>query len=383
MRVLIVTGSSGGHIFPAIALADSLKNSAQEVLLVLPQKIRHVADTRAIPISAGCKPVADTRAIPISAGCLAPEEIKYIHAGFLSFNLSRKNILGFWFFLWGAWESFRIIIKFKPDVVVGFGSLNTVALIFWAWLFRIRTIIHEQNVICGRANKLLAKLVDRVAVSFSQTRCGLNIAGEKIALTGNPLRRDLVRLDKKEALDFFKFKEEKFTILIMGGSQGSHRLNAACLEALVAHQKNDDLQVIHISGTQDFSRLAAGYAASRLTYKLFDFFSQMQYVYSVADLIICRAGATTIAELQKFRIPAILIPYPFAYAHQSANAQVLKNIGAAEVLLDADLNVGRLKERLQEYFCNKEQLKAMQEAYQKLPVLDATAMLANEVLSLK
>ncbi|MDP2927381.1 MAG: undecaprenyldiphospho-muramoylpentapeptide beta-N-acetylglucosaminyltransferase [Candidatus Omnitrophota bacterium] len=357
MRVLIVTGSSGGHIFPAIALSDSLKNSGQEVLLVLPQKSRKDK-------------------IPI-----APGQIKYIPAAVLNFNLSSKNILGLWFFLWGAWESLRIIIKFKPDVVVGFGSLNTLALIFWAWLFRIKTIIHEQNVICGRANRLLAKLVDRVAVSFSQTRDGLNIAGEKIVLTGNPLRRDLVRLDKKEALDFFKFKEGKFTILITGGSQGSHRLNAVCLEVLSAHQKKDDLQVIHISGTQDFSWLAAGYASSTLTYKLFDFLSQMQYAYSLADLIICRAGATTIAELQKFRIPAILIPYPFVYAHQLANAQVLENLKAALIIHDQELTPDKLRGKFTELLADPQKLESMRQAYTQLQVFDATQLLAKEVLT--
>ena len=358
MRVLIVTGSSGGHIFPALALADSLKNSGHQVQLVLPQ---------------------DERKNRVSIDFAHTE---YIHAARLDFSLNKRNLLGIYFFLWGAWESLRIIIKFKPLVVVGFGSLNSICLVFWAWLFRIKTIIHEQNVICGRANRLLSKLVDRVVVSFSETGHYLNISGNKIVLTGNPLRRDLVRLERKEALDYFKFKEGKFTILITGGSQGSHRLNAACLEALSIYQKKPDLQVIHICGPQDFIWLVKEYTGTILTYKLFDFFVAMQYAYSAADLIICRAGATTIAVLQKFRVPAILVPYPFAYAHQLANAKVLENIGAAEVLLDTDLTADKLKVRLQEYFCNNEKLKAMQMAYQKFPVLDATAMLVNEVLKI-
>ncbi|MFH1191572.1 MAG: undecaprenyldiphospho-muramoylpentapeptide beta-N-acetylglucosaminyltransferase [Candidatus Omnitrophota bacterium] len=359
MRVLIVTGSSGGHIFPAIALLDSLNNSGQEALLVLPQKIHQDE-------------------IPV-----APGQVKYIPAANLSFNLNRKNIFGFYFFLAGAWASLRIIVKFKPDLVVGFGSLNTVALIFWAWLFRIKTMIHEQNVICGRANKLLVKLVDKVAVSFSQTRNYLNIAPHKIILTGNPLRRGLSRMDKKKAGFFFKFKEGKFTILIMGGSQGAHRINAACLEVLSAYQKKDDLQVIHICGTQDFTWLAAEYAVLPLAYKLYDFFHQMEYAYSAADLVICRAGATTIAEIQKFNLPALLIPYPFAYAHQLANAQVLADVGAAEIMLDAELSADKLKESLQAYFCNHEKLKEMQKAYQGLPALNATERLSSEVLKLK
>ena len=358
MRVLIVTGSSGGHIFPALALADSLKNSGQNVLLVLPED-------------------EGKNKIPIDFA-----QIKYIRAAKLSFSLNKKNILGVYFFLLGAWQALRIIINFKPLVVVGFGSLNCISLVFWAWLFRVKTIIHEQNVVCGRANRLLSKLVDKVAVSFSKTRNYLDISGEKIVLTGNPLRKDLVPLDKKAALDYFKFKEGKFTILIIGGSQGAHRLNAACFESLSIYQQKDDLQIIHVSGIQDFSWLKGQYACTNLAYKLFDFLAAMRYAYSASDLIICRAGATTIAELQKFRVPALLIPYPFAYAHQSANAQILENIGAAEVLLDSGLSADKIKERLQEYFCNNEKLKAMQEAYKKLPVLDATTMLANEVLNL-
>ena len=359
MRVLIVSGLSGGHIFPALALAEALKNSGHKVQLVLPREDRQ-------------------QRIPVDFA-----QTEYIHAAKINFNLNKKNIINVYFFFWGAWQSLRIIIRFKPLVVVGFGSLNSVNLVFWAWLFRIKTIIHEQNVICGRANKFLSKLVDKVAVSFSQTRNHLGICDEKIIFTGNPLRSNLVQLEKKEALDYFKFKEGKFTILITGGSQGSHKLNAVCLEALSIYQKKIDLQVIHICGTQDLTWLAKEYAGMILTCKLFDFLAAMQYAYSAADLIICRSGATTVAELQKFRVPAILVPYPFAYAHQSANAQVLKNIGAAELFCDADLSAEKLNERLQEYFCDNGKLQAMRKAYQKLPFFNATAMLANEVLKLK
>lgn len=358
MRILIVTGLSGGHIFPALALADSLKNSNHKVQLVLP------ADGRKNRIPVDFRPT------------------EYIQGARLGFSLNKKNILGVYFFLCGAWQALRMIIKFKPLVVVGFGSLNSLSLIFWAWLFRIKTIIHEQNVVCGRANRLLSKLVDKVAISFSQTRNYLDVSAEKIVLTGNPLRKDLVCRERKEAIEFFKLKEGKFTILITGGSQGAHRLNTACLEALSTYQNKTDLQVIHICGAQDFSWLLAKYTSLTLTYKLFDFFSFMQYAYSAADLIISRAGATTIAELQKFKVPAILVPYPLAYAHQLANAQILKNIGAAEILLDADLSAKKIKEILQEYFGNNEKLTTMQKAYQKLPVLDATVLLENTVLNL-
>jgi len=358
MRVLIATGSSGGHIFPALALADSLKDSGAGLLLVLPKKSK---DNN---ISIGSAPV------------------KYIRSAALSFNLSGKNIAGACSFLLGAWEGMLIILKFRPDVVVGFGSLNTVALIFWAWLFRIKTMIHEQNVIPGKANRLLVKLVDRVAVSFSQTKNYLHITAEKIVLTGNPLRKDLLPMDRKQALDFFKFKEGKFNILITGGSQGSAKLNSVCAEAIAAYQKKADLQLIHISGVQDFSSLKIKYDSWGLAYRLFDFFPAMQYAYSVADLVICRSGATTIAELQKFAIPAVLVPYPFAYAHQEANARVLADPGAALIIKDTELSAEKLTVKLDEFLANPDELKAMRRAYARFQVPDAASCLAREVLNL-
>jgi UDP-N-acetylglucosamine--N-acetylmuramyl-(pentapeptide) pyrophosphoryl-undecaprenol N-acetylglucosamine transferase len=359
MRVLIVTGSSGGHIFPALALAESLKSRSNELLLVLPKKSQGNSIT------------------------IEFVDVKYIYAATLGFKLNSKNIVGLFCFLAGAWEGLLIILKFKPDVVVGFGSLNTIALIFWAWLFRIKTIIHEQNVIPGRANCLLAKLVDKVAVSFSQTNNYLNVADEKIVLTGNLVRNSLIKINRKQALDFFKFKEGKFNILITGGSQGSAKLNSVCLQALAAFQNKEKLQIVHIVGSGDSALLKTKYDAANLDYRLFEFSSQMQYAYSFADLIICRSGASTVAELAKFRVAAILVPYPFAYAHQLANAKILEDIGAAEVLLDADLTFQKLNDKLQTYCFNDEKLKKMQEAYQKILVLDAATNLANAVLTLK
>lgn len=358
MRVLIVTGSSGGHIFPALALIDSLKDSCGEVLLVLPEKSKN------------------------SFNLIISAQVKYIPAADLGLNLNSRNIRGAYLFLLGVWESLRIVIKFKPDVVVGFGSLNTVALIFWAWLFRIKTIIHEQNVIPGRANRLLAKLVDRVAVSFSRTNNYLNISSEKIVLTGNPLGKDMIRINRELALDYFKFNQGKFNILITGGSQGSHKLNSVCFEAISASKRKDDLQVIHISGAGDFSTLKERYAALSLTCKVFDFSFAMQYAYSVADLVICRSGATTLAELQRFAIPAILIPYPFAYAHQEANARVLEDLKAALVINDEELTAEKLTLLLDEFLINPDKLKSMRSAYAPEQTPPAASLLAREVLSL-
>ncbi|MFA5223725.1 MAG: UDP-N-acetylglucosamine--N-acetylmuramyl-(pentapeptide) pyrophosphoryl-undecaprenol N-acetylglucosamine transferase [Candidatus Omnitrophota bacterium] len=358
MRVLLVTGSSGGHIFPALALMDCLKSSGADLLMVLPKKDNGVK--------------------------VNPESgrISYIHSSDLSLKLSSKNIRGVFFFLVGAWEGLKIIIKFKPDAVIGFGSLNTVALLFWAWLFRIRTLIHEQNVIPGRANRLLAKIADKVAVSFPQTGSYLGVSPDKIIVTGNPLRKAMVSLDRKEALDFFNFKEGKFNILITGGSQGSHKLNTVLSAALSDCRCKDDLQIVHIAGVNDFALIEQAYMRYGLAHKVFEFLPSMQYAYSIADLVICRAGATTISELQKFRLPALLIPYPFAYAHQSANAGVLEGDGAALVVRDDDLSVDKIKVVLEGFLKDRQKLERMRQAYGLSQAKDACSLLAGEVLSL-
>ena len=357
MRILIGSGSSGGHIFPAIALADELKNSKVEVLLVLPRKALKLKGWRA------CGPV------------------EYIHGANLTFKINRSNIVGLGLLLWGGWESLLKVIKFKPDVAVGFGSLNTLALMFWAWLFRIKTIIHEQNVIPGKANRLLSKFVDKVAVSFKQTANFLKIPQGKIVLTGNPLRKSLVKIDKLKSLDFFGFQEGKFNILITGGSQGAHKLNSACLQALLNCPDRDRLQVIHISGEADFAQLKRDYAASNIRHQVFDFFPEMQYAYSLADLVICRAGATTIAELQKFGLAALLVPYPFAYAHQWHNAKVLEAAGAAEIIPEDGSLAESLQAKLEQLIRNGQKLAAMRQGY-LAPKLDAACALAREVLNL-
>jgi UDP-N-acetylglucosamine--N-acetylmuramyl-(pentapeptide) pyrophosphoryl-undecaprenol N-acetylglucosamine transferase len=337
---------------------ERLKDSGADVLAVLPKKDN------------GIKIAAE------SGG------IRYIQASDLSLKLSSKNIKSVFLFLIGAWEGLEIIIKFKPDVVIGFGSLNTLALLFWAWLFRKKTLIHEQNVIPGKANRLLAKFVDKVAVSFSQTSDYLKIPRERIILTGNPVRKGLVKLNRKVALDFFGFKEDKFNILITGGSQGSHKLNTVCSAAFSACRQKDTLQLVHISGAGDFMLVEHAYAQAEVTHKVFEFFSDMQYAYSMADLVICRSGASTIAELEKFSLPALLIPYPFAYAHQSANAGVLEGYGAALIIRDDDFNSEKLGEVIEGFLNDRQKLNTMRQAYNRNKIQDACGLLAQEVLNL-
>ena len=320
MKILVVSGSSGGHIFPALSFIAALKEKQKdtEALLVLPRRARE-------------KQV-----------CVKGVPLRYISTAQINFSFDRRNIPACFGYLKGVAESFFIISEFKPDLVAGFGSIDSIPCLMLAWLFRIRTLIHEQNVVPGRANRLLAKFADKIAVSNALTGQRFNVNASKIVLTGNPIRTELVRVDRKRALDFFGL-EDKFTVLVTGGSQGSSRINQYFFKAVEGLAQ---LQVIHICGAPDAARLKEDYKGARIEARILPFLKEMHYAYSAADLVVCRGGATTIAELCHFALPAIIIPYPYAYAHQLENAKILEKQGNALVVPDKDLDMGALTEKL-------------------------------------
>jgi UDP-N-acetylglucosamine--N-acetylmuramyl-(pentapeptide) pyrophosphoryl-undecaprenol N-acetylglucosamine transferase len=192
------------------------------------------------------------------------------------------------------------MFEFRPDIVIGFGTIDCLPLLLLAWIFRVKTLIHEQNVLPGRANRLLARFSDRIAISFEETREHLAAYEKKIVLTGNPIRKELEKIDRLKALGFFGFKEDKFTILVMGGSLGSQRINAAFLKAASLLTDTSGLQVIHITGIKDCELIKARYKDLNIESRVFGFLNSMQYAYSACDLVISRAGATSVTEIMFF-----------------------------------------------------------------------------------
>jgi UDP-N-acetylglucosamine--N-acetylmuramyl-(pentapeptide) pyrophosphoryl-undecaprenol N-acetylglucosamine transferase len=348
MKILAVAGASGGHIFPAISFFEALKKEHADfkTILVIPRR--------------GAK-------IQIAAGEF---NIKYISIFPVNLSFTRSNFIALLNLFKGLLQSLKLIFGFRPDIVIGFGGLESIPLLFFAWIFRLKTLIHEQNVLPGRANRLLAKFVDKVAISFIETKNYLKIFPDKIVLTGNPVLERLKPVTKKEALEFFGFNENKFTILALGGSQGSHSINSAFLGAVVSLEKNYKIQVIHISGAADYDFLSARYngLSSIVKTKIFSFLKEMQYAYSACDLAVTRAGATTIAELLLFRVPAVIIPYPYAYNHQLENAKIIEKIGAAVVIEDNEAMNMKLKNILDEFVNNPDKIKAMKDNFNNYDV---------------
>jgi UDP-N-acetylglucosamine--N-acetylmuramyl-(pentapeptide) pyrophosphoryl-undecaprenol N-acetylglucosamine transferase len=358
MRVLVVSGASGGHIFPALGLLDALKEKDKNVesLLILSRK----------SLQSGIK--------------IQGYNVGYISLSSVRLSLDSGNLLAIYNCFRGTLESFSAILKFKPDIVIGFGSLVCVPMILFAWFFRIKTLIHEQNVIPGKANRFLAKFCDKIAISFAETRKYLKGYERKTVLTGNPMRQDLIRIDKAKALDFFGFKEDRLTLLVMGGSQASHRINTAFFKSLSELAADHNLQVIHLCGQKDFASLDYGYKDLRINYRLAPFLKEMQYAYSASDLAVCRAGATTVSELIFFKLPAVIVPYPFANAHQMANALVLEEKGCALIVKDALLDSGRLFEILKSLIGYPEKIGDMLGGYDSLGVNDANKLLVENLI---
>lgn len=360
VKILVVTGASGGHIFPALSFLDALKDRYKDVdtLLALPkrsQKYNIIPDN-------------------YNAHYISIANIKLSFDSRFFFDLLK--------FFKGSLESLILILGFRPDAVVGFGSLVSIPLVLLAWIFRIRTLIHEQNVIPGRANRFLAKFSDRIAISFEETKNYFKGSSRKVVFTGNPIRREFKRIDKNKALDFFGLSSDGFTILVMGGSIGSHSINTGFASAISKIRDKAKFQIIHLIGYKDYDLLKNSYKDLGINARLFNFLKEMEYAYSVCDLVICRAGATTVTEIIFFGLPAIIIPYPLAYQHQVSNARFLENKGCAIIIKDSELDNGIFSQTIEDLIKNPDKIRNMRANYNNISLPKADDLLVDEVMSL-
>jgi UDP-N-acetylglucosamine--N-acetylmuramyl-(pentapeptide) pyrophosphoryl-undecaprenol N-acetylglucosamine transferase len=302
VKVMVVAGESGGHILPAVGFCQEFKERSKDPSIL-------------IFVTTG----------NYAAEGLIPSEFNPV---FLKISKSPLGLLKLIFF------TFYLILTARPDVVFGFGGYIAVPFVVLARLSGKKTLIHEQNVVPGRANRFLSGWADKIAVSFAATQ-GYFKKRKNVFLAHYPLRRSLNRADKTEALRFFGFQDGMVTILAMGGSQGAHKINEVFAESLKNIKNLEKIQVIHLTGRTDFSMVQGAYNGLPLKSKVFAFLNEMNYAYSAADLVISRSGAGSVIEIMRFGLPSILIPYPYAGAHQIENARVLAEKGAA-ILLEED-----------------------------------------------
>ena len=281
-------------------------------------------------------------------------------------------------------ECRRDMRRQAPQVTVGFGGYASVPGALAARSLRVPLVLHEQNVVPGSANRLLAPLARAITISFADTLDVCPGWRRKAVVTGNPLLKR--EGEEEDPYRYFGLDERRKTLAVVGGSQGAASLNRAVLEALPAWSGRRDLQVLHAVGKdkyQDFMAEAAKVDYGGLIYRPVDFVERMDLLYQAADLVVCRAGAATVAELAAAGRGAILVPYPHATAaHQDANAEVLRRCGAAVVVHDRELDGRRLREEAERLLEDEAKLRKMGEAARREARPQAAAQLAEIVLAL-
>lgn len=286
----------------------------------------------------------------------------------------------------------KAVLRFRADmkgelprVAVSFGGYASLPGALTALSLRVPLVLHEQNVIPGAANRLLAPLAEVVAISFPQTLNHARGWAKKAVLTGNPLL-PREKGGEEDPFRHFRLQPGRMTVAVVGGSQGAARLNRAVLEALPRWRDREDLQLVHAVGRdkyQEYLNEVANVDYGKLVYRPLDFVERMDLLYRVADLVVSRAGASTIAELAAAGRGAILVPYPYATSrHQDANAEVMRAAGAAVVVPDREMNGERLVREVEGLLAEREALERMGRAASGLAVPDAARRLAEETLKL-
>ncbi|MEW6103234.1 MAG: UDP-N-acetylglucosamine--N-acetylmuramyl-(pentapeptide) pyrophosphoryl-undecaprenol N-acetylglucosamine transferase [bacterium] len=292
MKIAIACGGTGGHIYPGIAIAEGIKEF----------KPFFITGKKGMACQIIKKSGFRVYVIPIS---------------FWKRRLFSLNTLGVIFSnIFCIIASFFILIKERPKAIIGMGGYPSFPPILAGFFLRIKRIIHEQNAKMGLANRLLSKIATSVAISYENTE----FAPKNAIFTGCPIRREIGKIGRDDGFSFFGLKDKK-TILVMGGSQGSSRINEVFFEAI---PNLSEFQILWITGEKDYPTIKS--RIQNPESRIFPFIFEMEYVYACANIIIGRAGAVSIAEIKRCGIPAILIPYPFSSdQHQLKNAEVLKD----------------------------------------------------------
>ena len=341
MKVLIAAGGTGGHIYPGIAVAREIMRR----------------DEKSVVKFVGTKRGLETKLVPQNGFELATID----SAGLKNVGLIGK-LKGLFVLPKSFLEARRLIKNFKPDVVVGAGGYVSGAVLLMASALRVPTLVMDSNALPGFTNRRLAPFITKAALTFAEA---LPFFGKKGVVTGNPVRKEFFEIEPKE-------RGAKINLLIFGGSQGARAINNAMADAL-EKLPEDKLQITHQTGEFDFEKIKEIYARSGFSgADVRSFITNMVEEFAKSDLIICRAGATTCAELSAAGRASIMIPLPTAADdHQRKNAEALKAAGAARMILQRDLNGETLAKEILDLINAPEKISAMEQAAKKLARADA------------
>lgn len=355
MRFVLTGGGTGGHIYPALAIARGLKDRYPGA------EILYLGNSSGMESD-----IVPKEGIPFTG----------IAAAGLERKLSLRNLL----VLYQAWQGLRqagkILRSWKPDVVIGTGGYVCGPVMLAAAFRRIPTLIHEQNALPGITNRILSRFASRIAITFAAS-AGYFPRREKVRLTGLPVRPEILQADKASGLNKLGFEPGRFFLFSFGGSRGARTINKAMVEVIKSFADDARLNILHATGTTGYQEFLEDCAAFGLDLVKLSNIRIMPYVDNMhdalaADLVISRAGAATLAELTALGIPSILIPYPYASEnHQEFNARALEKEGAAIVVLDSQLSGSLLCGKINELLSDRGRLSAMSVASKNIGRINA------------
>lgn len=326
IRIVIACGGTGGHLFPGIAVAEALREQGGESLLLISEKeidalaIQGHDDFRFKTVPAMGMP-----------GIFSPRIIPFFLRFLRTLSCCRK-----------------IVSEFKPHAVLGMGGFTSLAPLMAGRRHGAKVFIHESNAFPGKANRFAARGADSVLLGLEA--CRRYFPGKEVEVVGTPLRQQMRREhDKASALAHFGLEEDRKTLLVTGGSQGARVINQAVTGAL-GHISALGMQVIHLTGPADFDKISREYKSASLPHAVSAFCHEMHLAYTAADVAIARSGAASLAELSAFCLPTILVPFTYAADdHQTLNARVYEECGAAKMLKEGDVEPRSLGMLLQEF----------------------------------
>jgi len=359
-HIVIAGGGTGGHLFPGIAIAEAFIKRNPE------NRVIFISTGRPFEIS-----VLEEKKFPLKT--ITVEGIK--GRGIVKQIISLLKIPK------GLFESMLILKDFTPHLVIGVGSYSAGPVVLGAWLMGIKIVLHEQNILPGITNRILSYLANRIYVSFKDTQANFNL--RKVCVTGNPVRNEVLCFAMEESEISDSVPGKFFTIFVIGGSQGAHSINMAVVDALEFLKEKDAFFFIHQTGAADEEEVKNAYREDGITGTVKSFFNDMGQQYRNADLVICRAGATTVAELTAIGKGALLIPYPFAADdHQVLNAKILSGAGAAEIILQKEVSGKSLAKKIEYYASNYKVLSNMALMAKKLGRPDAAEAIVDDCYKL-
>ncbi len=356
LRAALTGGGTGGHLFPGVAICRELASrfSGAEIMFIgtgrpLERKIIAAAGYRHALITVkGIKGMGLVRKL-------------------MALSVLPGSVL----------KAAGILWRFKPQIVIGVGGYAAGPVCLAAYLLRIPICLQEQNLLPGITTRMLAGLARRIYIAFEGHNAPF--PADKVLVTGNPVREEIRRLAGRPAA---KPPTAPFTLLIVGGSQGAHGINSAVAEMLACACDQNDIRFIHQTGEDDLERMRQAYTAANLKADVRAFFEDMDRQYQLADLIVCRAGASTVAELTCIGKPVIFIPFPHAADnHQEHNARMLVEKGAGEMLLEAALSGVVLWEKICHFRAHPEKLSHMAASARALGRPDAVAAIVDDMVA--